>query len=243
MERVLKGRSLVAARSSRSRLGLWCYATMWPESQIFGPQMVVGRDPMEVALTYDDGPNGDTTLQLLDILAEYDTRATFFLIGNCVLQQPEVVRRVAAAGHVIGNHSMTHPMLVWKTAARIREELNGCNAMLEDAIGAKVHYFRPPFGAWRPVVLRTARELGMTPVLWNVTGYDWNPNSADEIAGNIDRGIAANRRKGRGSNVLLHDGGHLGLGQPRMPSLAATAQVLAKGRSNGMKFVTVDAWS
>ena len=241
MERVVEGAIMVAAAAAGAA-GLLGYAAMWPESQIFGPQMVAGRDPMEVALTYDDGPNGDTTLRLLDILAEHGTRATFFLIGNCVRQQPEVARRVAAAGHVIGNHSMTHPTLVWQTAARIREELNGCNAMLEDAIGAKVHYFRPPFGARRPVVLRTARKLGMTPVLWNVTGYDWNPTPADEIAGNIDRGIAANRRKGRGSNVLLHDGGHLGLGQPRMPSLAATAQVLAKGRSNGMKFVTVDAW-
>jgi peptidoglycan-N-acetylglucosamine deacetylase len=241
MLRVLEG-AITAAAAAGGAAAVGWYAAMWPESQIFGPQMVAGRDPMEVALTYDDGPNGDTTLRLLDILAEHGTRVTFFLIGNCVRQQPEVARRVAAAGHTIGNHSMTHPMLVWQTAARIREELSGCSAILEDAIGAKVRYFRPPHGARRPVVLRTAWELGMTPVLWNVTGYDWNPISADEIEGNINRGIAAKRSKGRGSNVLLHDGGHLGLGQPRMPSLAATAQVLKKVPAGGMRFVTVDAW-
>jgi len=90
--------------------GLWWHAAMWPESQIFGPQLVAGRNPMEIALTYDDGPNGDTTLRLLDVLAESDTRAMFFLIGKHVRQQPEIARRVADAGHVVGNHTMTHPV-------------------------------------------------------------------------------------------------------------------------------------
>ena len=241
MHSVVDG-AITAAAAAGAGAGLWWYAAMWPQSQIFGPQLIAGRDPMEAALTYDDGPNGDTTLRLLDILAEHDAHATFFLIGDCVRQQPQIARRVAEAGHLIGNHSMTHPVLAWQSAARIREELSGCNAIFEDVIGAKARYFRPPHGARRPAVLRTARELGMTPVLWNVTAFDWNPISAEEIAGNIDRGIATNRRKGRGSNILLHDGGHMGLGQPRMPSLGATAQVLAKARAGGMRFVMVDAW-
>jgi len=242
MHGAVDGTVAAVAAVAGASTGLWFHAAMWPESQIFGPQVVAGRNATEIALTYDDGPNGDTTLRLLDVLAESDTLATFFLIGKHVRQQPEIARRVAEAGHLVGNHSMTHPVLVWQTARRIRSELSGCNAAIEDAIGAPVHYFRAPHGARRPGVLHVARELGLTPVQWNVTGYDWNPISAEKICGNIDRGIASNRRKGDGSNVLLHDGGQHGLGQPRMPTVKATGLMVEQALVGGMRFVTVDAW-
>ncbi len=241
MQKIVEG-TISAAAAAGGAAAVWWYAAMWPQSQIFGPQLITGSDPAEIALTYDDGPNGDTTLRLLDTLEEHGARATFFLIGSFVRQQPEVVRRMAAGGHIVGNHTMTHPKLAWQTPARIREELGGCTALLEDLIGAKVGYFRPPHGARRPAVLRIAREMGLTPVLWNVTCYDWDPITTDEISGNMERGITANRRKGRGSNVLLHDGGQFGLGQPRMPSVEATARVLKMSRAGGARFVTVDAW-
>jgi peptidoglycan/xylan/chitin deacetylase (PgdA/CDA1 family) len=78
----------------------------------------------------------------------------------------------------------------------VRQELAECNAVLEDITGAAVKFFRPPFGARRPYVLRAARELGLTPVMWNVTGYDWNPIGVDGILANLDEGIARNRRRG-----------------------------------------------
>jgi peptidoglycan/xylan/chitin deacetylase (PgdA/CDA1 family) len=195
-----------------------------------------------VALTYDDGPNGDLTLRLLDVLAERKTPATFFLIGNFVRQQPEIVRRVMEAGHVVGNHTMSHPVLSWQSAARIREELAGCNAVLEDATGAAVRFFRPPHGARRPVVMRIARELGLTPVLWNATGFDWNPIPAEEIAANVASDIGGNRRRGQGSNVLLHDGGQHGLGQPRESTVQATAALIDRMKAREMRFVPVSAW-
>jgi peptidoglycan/xylan/chitin deacetylase (PgdA/CDA1 family) len=125
----------------------------------------------------------------------------------------------------------------------VRQEIADCNAVLEDIIGAKVEYFRPPFGARRPYVLRAARELGLMPVTWNVFGYDWNPIGVDGIVANLERGIARNRRRGRGSNLLLHDGGHLGMGAARMDTVRAVDRLLSVHGGTATRFVTVDAWA
>lgn len=223
--------------------GAAAYAALWPQSQLFGRVLVTGSDPDDIALTYDDGPNDEATERLLEVLANHQVHATFFLIGGFVRQRPALVRSIAAAGHVVGNHTMTHPWLSWQSAGRIRQELEGCNAALEDALGAPVRFFRAPHGARRPVVLRTARELGLTAVQWNITAYDWNPISAEEIFNNVTRGIERNRSRRRASNVLLHDGGHLGIGQPRLPSVEATHLVLQRYKSAGMRFVTVADWA
>src|SRR5262249_12507820 len=140
----------------------------WPTSQIFGHTVLAGADTREVALTFDDGPNDPYTLRLLDLLARYQVRATFFLVGNFVRSRPHIARALRAAGHLVGHHTMSHPSRLGKRPTRLREELPSCNASIEDAIGESVKCFRPPFGARRPDVLRTAIELGLTPVLWNV---------------------------------------------------------------------------
>lgn len=237
------GAAAIGAGALAAGAALWTYASASPGSTLFGATLVAGADEREVALTYDDGPNGELTLRLLETLAERRVTAAFFVIGDYVRQQPEVVRRVAEAGHVVGNHTMSHPVLRMQSAARIREELAGCNAAIEDATGARVRYFRPPHGARRPAVLRIARELGLTPVLWNAAGYDWEPIAPEEIRANLTSDIAANRRRGRGSNVLLHDGGQHGLGQPRAATVAATAMLIDRLRARGMRFVDLDAWA
>jgi peptidoglycan-N-acetylglucosamine deacetylase len=218
------------------------YATLWPQSQLCGRVLVAGSNPDEIALTYDDGPNDDATERLLEVLAQHQVHATFFLIGDFARQRSGLVRSIAAAGHVIGNHTMSHPWLAWQSSARIRQELAGCNAILEDTLGAPVRFFRAPHGARRPAVLRIARELGLTAVQWNITAFDWNPIPAEEILSNVTRGIERNRSRKRGSNVLLHDGGHLGIGQPRLPSVEATRRLLDHYQPAGMKFVTIADW-
>lgn len=218
------------------------YAANWPTSQIFGRTLIAGNDAREVALTFDDGPNDAATPQLLEVLARHGVRATFFMMGSFARQRPEIVRAVAAAGHVVGNHTTTHPKLSVTSAGRVRQELAECTAVLEEITGAKVEFFRPPFGARRPGVLRMARELGLAPVMWNVTGYDWEAIGVEAIVANLQDGIEKNRRRGCGSNLLLHDGGHRAMGTKRMDTVRAVDRLLTAHAGSETRFVTLDAW-
>jgi peptidoglycan/xylan/chitin deacetylase (PgdA/CDA1 family) len=223
--------------------GTLTYAALSPGSQLFGATVVAGDDPNEVALTYDDGPNDAATSALLDVLAAHNARATFFMLGKFVRQRKELVRRVHAAGHLIGNHTETHPWLHRQSAHTIREELRACNEALEDALGAAVGYFRPPHGARRPYVLRAARELGMTTVQWNVMAKDWLPIGAAGMLANVDKGLARAQRRGEGANILLHDGGDRAMGADRSATIAVTETLLQRWAQTGQQVVTVDAWN
>jgi peptidoglycan-N-acetylglucosamine deacetylase len=224
--------------------GTITYAALSAQSQLFGKLLIAGSNPDEIALTYDDGPNDLATERLLDVLAQHNVHATFFLIGRYVRQRPHIARAIASAGHLIGNHTMTHPWLAWQSASRIREELQSCNAAIEDILGIPVRYLRPPHGARRPVVFRIARELGLTTVHWNILPGDWKPIGAGEIASRTIRGIEQAQRHNRASNVVLHDGGQAGLGQPRLPTIEATALLLRHYQNQPQKkFVTVDHWT
>jgi peptidoglycan-N-acetylglucosamine deacetylase len=218
------------------------YAAMWPDSQLFGKTLTAPRKPGELALTFDDGPNPAWTPQLLDLLAECEVKATFFLVGSFAEAEPELVRRVAAGGHLIGNHSWSHPNLAVTKADRVKEELERTSAILEQLIGAKVRFFRPPFGGRRPFVLKTARQMGMQPVLWNAITTDWETPSADAIADRLARTVDGLERRGRAANIVMHDGGHKGLGANRGPSVAAAGMLLEKYKGNH-RFVRLDAWA
>lgn len=219
--------------------GAWFYAALYPTSQIFGRVIIAGNDPGEIALTYDDGPNPLATPQLLEVLARNDVRATFFLIGEFVRKQPALVREIAAAGHVIGNHTMTHPWLSYQSAARVRSEMTDANSAIEDVIGAKLSLFRPPHGARRPIVFEVARELGLATVNWNIVTYDWWVQPPERIIEWVRAGVKRNQARGHSTNVLMHDGG---LDQPRMPSVIATKTVIADAKAAGMRFVSPAAW-
>ena len=219
------------------------YAALSPTSQLFGHTIIAGSDPNEVALTYDDGPNDVATDALLDLLAQHNARATFFMIGRFVSQRPEIVRRVHAAGHLIGNHTQTHPWLSFRSSRVLREELRACNQALEDTIGAPIHYLRPPHGARRPAVFRAAEELGLKIVQWNAMGYDWRPIPADTIVANVTRGLVRTRRQAIGANILLHDGHQQGIGANRSATIEATAALLERFAREDIRTITVDAWT
>jgi peptidoglycan-N-acetylglucosamine deacetylase len=224
-------------------VGGYAYAAHWPTSQLFGRTLIAGSDIYQVALTFDDGPNDPYTQQLLELLAQHRVRAIFFLIGGFVRRRPELARAIHQTGHLIGNHTMTHPSLLQQRPSRVRQELAGCNAVLEDAIGEAVHWFRPPFGTRRPDVLRTAEELGLKPVMWNVTAHDWDETDPRALAARVQRGLDRNQRLRRGSNILLHDGGHRQLGTDRSVTLAATRILLESWAGSKVRMVAIDAWA
>jgi peptidoglycan-N-acetylglucosamine deacetylase len=223
--------ALVGAASAAVAAG---YQSMAPTGQWYGETFTgLPRTSRQIALTYDDGPNDPHTLRLLDVLAKQNVRATFFLIGQYVKERPEIAREIVQAGHIVGNHTYTHPLLVFKSEDEIRKELSQCRSALQDAVRDPSNLFRPPFGGRRPAVLRVARELGLEPIMWNVTGYDWNAPPAAVIEQRVARRI-------RGGNViLLHDGGHKQMGADRSQTTIATDHLLARYKIEGYEFVTI----
>src|SRR5208283_1761329 len=211
------------------------YQSIAPKGQWYGQTFAGGiRRSKQIALTYDDGPNDPHTQKLLDVLAKHSVPATFFMIGRYVQQRPDIARAVAEAGHVIGNHTHTHPLLIFKSEAQTRTELLDCRSALQETIGEHSKSFRPPFGGRRPATLRIARELGLETVMWNVTGYDWNAPPAAVIEKKIARQMRG------GDVILLHDGSHRALGADRAQTVIATENLIRRYRDQGYEFVTVE---
>jgi peptidoglycan/xylan/chitin deacetylase (PgdA/CDA1 family) len=211
------------------------YQSMAPTGQWYGRTFTGGaQGSKQIALTYDDGPNDPHTLRLLDVLAKHGVRATFFMIGRYVQQRTDIARAVALAGHVIGNHTFTHPLLICESAAHTRTQLLQCRSALQDAIGEHSNLFRPPFGGRRPATLRVARSLGLETVMWNVTGYDWNAPPAAVIEQKVVRQVRG------GDVILLHDGGHRAAGADRAQTVIATENLIRRYREQGYEFVTVE---
>lgn len=233
---------LGAAGAVGLAVGGYAYASLWPTSQIFGRTLIAPPRPNELALTFDDGPNPAWTPRLLDTLAAHKVHATFFMLGQFANAEPALVRQVAAAGHLIGNHSWSHPNLARTATRLIREELANTSEALAQITGQPVRFFRPPYGARRPAALRIAHELGLIPVTWNVMTSDWVDPSADHIAAELMKKIDGNQERGHASNIVLHDGGHRGLGANRRPSVDAAGQILARYRAT-RTFVALDAWA
>jgi len=210
------------------------FESMSPTGQWYGRTFTgLSRGTEQLALTFDDGPNDPCTQRLLDVLARHDVHTTFFVMGCYVKRRPDIVRALARAGHAIGNHTFTHPLLTFKPVAQIRQELADCREAIHEATGQYSNLFRPPFGGRRPAVLRIARELGMQPIMWNVTGYDWNAPPVEEIERKVARQVRG------GDVILLHDGGHRQMGADRSQTVLATDRLIARYKSEGYSFVTI----
>jgi peptidoglycan/xylan/chitin deacetylase (PgdA/CDA1 family) len=210
------------------------YSSMAPKSQLFGQTFTGSKvSSRQIALTFDDGPSASHTLDLLEVLDKNRVKATFFMIGRYVLQLPKVAEAVARAGHVIGNHTYTHPNLIFCSPTQVRLQLEECERALAEVVGDHSRLFRPPFGGRRPAVLQVARELNLKPVMWNITGYDWNSNPAGRIAARVVR-----RAQG-GDVILLHDGGHRDPDANRAQTVIATDRLIQRCREAGLEFVSV----
>ena len=180
------------------------------------------QDPV-AALTFDDGPHPEYTPRLLQILEKYQARATFFMVGEAVNRYPGVVQRVAAGGHVIGNHSWDHPSFPLISGRERRMQIRACARAIAP-YGQRL--FRPPYLHQSAASRFDALRLGYLVVAGSVFSQDWSPLDADALAD----GIAA--RIQPGSIVMLHDAIYRSVqAQPqdnREPMLAALDMVLGR---------------
>jgi len=167
------------------------------------------------------------------VLAKHNAKATFFVVGRFVKERPEIVRQVVEAGHEVGNHTFSHPNLIFRTAQQTRNEISECDAVIGDAIGMETTLFRPPFGGRWPANLRAIRAAGKASVMWSVSGYDWSAASPKQIVNKVAQQVRG------GDVILLHDGGHRRFGVDRTLTVQATDEIIRRYSDEGYSFVTV----
>ena len=209
----------------------WACAT--PSSTFFRPVLIRGpREGKRVALTFDDGPSPPFTEQILAILREQQVPATFFLCGRNVEKHPDLVRRLLAEGHAVGNHTYSHPYLFFKSRRRMAEEIDHAQDVIESVAGSRPVLFRPPCGARWFGLVPTLRARGMHMVLWSAAGYDWKK----DVEG-ITR--SALRELKPGAVLLLHDGRETRPASEidRSRTVAALPAIIAGTRQRGYTFV------
>jgi peptidoglycan/xylan/chitin deacetylase (PgdA/CDA1 family) len=187
---------------------------------------------VKLALTYDDGPNAPATLDLLEVLAKHDVKATFFMLGQFVFQRPDIAQAVKDAGHQIGNHTYSHPALPTLSLRCVKKELEDCEAALNDAVGTHSGWFRPPFILSSPGIENVVESLGLRTILIHAAAGDAVQQGADFHADKIDREL-----KNESGIILMHDGGHLAMGAPRRDTIEATDKMITRYKAAGAEFV------
>jgi peptidoglycan/xylan/chitin deacetylase (PgdA/CDA1 family) len=218
------------------------HAAVNPQSQIFGATIHHTGSPEYLAITFDDGPNPAITPQLLSLLDRFGVKATFFVIGRYVQECPEITREILNRGHLLANHTQTHPNLFWLGENLVRNELQQCQKALQEATGAAAKFFRPPFGMRNPWVVSTAHELGMQTVTWSLIPGDWRDKPLEWLVKRmqpIARNAEKKEKKGAGDVLCLHDGAHRQQNGDRARTIAALEYWLPRWRDSGLKFVTI----
>ena len=177
----------------------------------------------EVALTFDDGPSPKYTPLLLDGLKERHVRATFFLLGKNVKENQELVQRMQAEGHLLGNHTYNHVQLNKIPETTARQEILKTNNEIYEATGKYPEYMRPPYGAWKK---NMELCVEMLPVFWDIDTLDWKSQNVDAIL------KAAGEEPEDGSIILMHD--------EYQTSVEAALLLIDRLKEKGYEFVTVD---
>lgn len=177
----------------------------------------------EVALTFDDGPSPKYTPLLLDGLKERNVQATFFLLGQNVKENQELVQRMQAEGHLLGNHTYNHVQLNKIPETTARQEILKTNNEIYEATGKYPEYMRPPYGAWKK---NMELCVEMLPVFWDIDTLDWKSQNVDAIL------KAAGEEPEDGSIILMHD--------EYQTSVEAALLLVDRLKEKGYEFVTVD---
>ena len=205
------------------------YAAKSTTSSPPGPQITFNSVYVEgpyVAITFDDGPHGTLTPKLLDLLAKHHMKATFFVVGQCVAEFPEIVKRAAREGHEIANHSWSHPDLGKMSDDGVRQQLQKTDDAIKAATGERPTLMRPPYGSLTQRQKSWIhQEFGYRVIIWDVDPLDWKRPGPSVVTSRI-----VNQTKA-GSIVLAHD-----IHAPTIDAMAATFDQL---QEKGFKFVTV----
>lgn len=181
-----------------------------------------------VALTFDDGPTPGQTDRVLDILKKEQVHATFFMLGRRIKEDPQIARRAVAEGHLIGNHSYNHPDLRKLDDGTIAKQVTATRDKIRGVAGSGSAWFRPPYGAVDPRVLKTLRKMDQKVVMWDVDPQDWRKPGIKSL---VTRVVSQTEP---GSVILLHDGGG-----DRRRTISALPYIIRELKKRGYVFVTV----
>jgi peptidoglycan/xylan/chitin deacetylase (PgdA/CDA1 family) len=181
-----------------------------------------------VVLTFDDGPDAVYTPKVLDILAKYDAKATFFEVGQNVRKHPELTKRIHQAGHSVQNHTWTHADLRHLGAAAFRQQIMSTDEVIRAQTGSTPACLRPPYGAVSAAVRQRAKALGKDLVVWTVDSRDWTKPGVAAIEQRVLKNVHS------GSVILMHDGGG-----NRAQTVAALPVILQALKAQGYGFRTL----
>ena len=203
-------------------------------SRVFGKVYWRGN-PAEksVSLTFDDGPTAHYTAQILDVLALHNVKATFFVIGENLKDNPDLARRIHAEGHEMGNHTQSHPWMFRMLFSSIREDILLCQDEIEKNTGYRPRFFRQPVGINNPSVMKVIDGLGMVMIGWQARAYDAVPTEKGKI---INRILSRIRP---GGIIILHDGCDAKTDQDRSATVEALKEIIPALKTRGYKFKTV----
>ncbi|MBQ8312050.1 MAG: polysaccharide deacetylase family protein [Clostridia bacterium] len=163
------------------------------------PVYCVEREDSVITVSFDASWGGDQTLRILDLLDEYNAKATFFLVGIWVDKYPELVKEIAARGHEIGNHSDSHPEMSKLSKEQIIQELDGCSDKIEALTGQRPTSFRPPYGDYDNEVVTVSRSEGYEVVQWSIDSLDWKNKGVDDLIRRATNNVQ------KGDIILFHN--------------------------------------
>ncbi len=217
------------------------WATFFPRSNIWGPVISRGAKASgKVALTFDDGPTPRFTDRVLDVLKRYDVRATFFIIGENAQQYPDLLRRAHGEGHLIANHTWSHPHYGFLRGVQYwLDQIRRTDALIESLTESYPRFLRPPLGFRNVFTMRAARQLQHSVIAWSRRPFDGLTTTADVIVRRLEPTRA-------GDIVLLHDG--VAPNHPShdpSPTVAALDTIVANLLDRGLQPVSLsdgDFW-
>ncbi|MET8134382.1 MULTISPECIES: polysaccharide deacetylase family protein [unclassified Streptomyces] len=165
------------------------------------PFMRMSGRGRSMVLTFDDGPDPHYTPEILRTLREYDVHAMFFVCGAMAGDNKDLLSEMADDGHVVGNHTWSHPLLTKLSRSAIRSEIERTSEVIDDAYGEPPVWFRAPYGEWNRATFQIGAELGMEPLAWTIDTLDWSMPGTRSIVGVVEKQAAP------GVVVLSHDAG------------------------------------